>query len=972
MPTFLESLSFQLLPTEGVNPLTYSSSQFSLTQGKELDFNPISEPLALLVYKDFAKIPPLENLLHEHEHEHEHKLHEFQKIEFCNHKSRAINALDKQQVWQLAWQLVFKSLEQTQGDWTTLNKTQHIEQFLETRMQQSLAFIDAELRKHINSFAIDNGYTSINNKYEQETANKFYSQNIVYQTMSGNKEHKYEHIMLPKKEKAQEKFKADLQASPEVLIILQYMTERKKYSEKPAVSIKNFNKAAESIRPLCQAEEAKKLYPLLVHELEWASPPKNELPFIAWVKSAYKSVEKFFTTKPATEVSTLFNKLYTHTFGENKPTAAEMVKAFNQVKLVTPNALGSSDFLDSFISQKLDALANEVKNSEKWSFLGFFKKQDENILQQKVAFLREINNLNKNGKLNLYSLKIAEKNYSIVWNRKKFAEAQFRPITSEIINHLYRKQPDVSKLAEILYQFKEKQFGAGSEDAKTFFKETFGVELQLTAWRDLLKCSGDGVKEQLKELFNAYFTSKYHADYETRLNKTLNPGEQDLKNILQNHFWSKVENGEEDMLNITQELENLAGPSEHIDIDDINSETGTFLDKEQLKEALKYFKDNPEKVKYVVRDEKSKKLYSVKKLDERHGSLPSLLITYTHHSKDVSKKTLTSSKNKENGGSQVARGGFGKIVLEHKIPEEVICSGNYSVKDRMSYQWFVCKGLFPENKDEDEIIRLVLEEKEIGKTATDKPVYFVHRTSDNQSKKNELHIPIILGKDLFNWIGDKRYLRYNKEVKPYLAAVTVILLQKLRETSEAGIINCDLKLENFMLHIDKNAEIHVKLIDWGLAKYVETITPGYQAGTPFHIAPWLLPNNELGIQSNHIKNLDTELWALGYLIKETLAHAYVTAFWDVNGMPHTEQVIKYTLNESLNLNDQEKALFELSNKLMNYGDNMGQEGNSPAGYTKQDLHDFINMAKQIALIGKPSKTPPTPARLPCADLIFGV
>ena len=103
----------------------------------------------------------------------------------------------------------------------------------------------------------------------------------------------------------------------------------------------------------------------------------------------------------------------------------------------------------------------------------------------------------------------------------------------------------------------------------------------------------------------------------------------------------------------------------------------------------------------------------------------------------------------------------------------------------------------------------------------------------------------------------KKYNTFPEEWTVFLAAEIVLGLEYLHE--KMNVIYRDLKPENIML----TRSGHIKLIDFGLSKYLKTNQKAQTfAGTPEYLAP------EMFLKKGHNKAVD--LWSLGIIIFQML------------------------------------------------------------------------------------------------------
>ncbi|KAL8974094.1 MAG: hypothetical protein Q9197_001662 [Variospora fuerteventurae] len=130
-----------------------------------------------------------------------------------------------------------------------------------------------------------------------------------------------------------------------------------------------------------------------------------------------------------------------------------------------------------------------------------------------------------------------------------------------------------------------------------------------------------------------------------------------------------------------------------------------------------------------------------------------------------------------------------------------------------------------------------------------------------------------------------RYLRsagrFDLNTARFYAAEIVLILEFLHNVQ--GIAYRDMKPENILI----DAEGHLKLVDFGFAKKVETRETYTLCGTPEYLAPEVIRNSGHGTA--------VDWWAFGILVYEFLVGT--PPFWDNNPMKIYEKIcvgkIKY-------------------------------------------------------------------------------
>lgn len=72
-------------------------------------------------------------------------------------------------------------------------------------------------------------------------------------------------------------------------------------------------------------------------------------------------------------------------------------------------------------------------------------------------------------------------------------------------------------------------------------------------------------------------------------------------------------------------------------------------------------------------------------------------------------------------------------------------------------------------------------------------------------------------------------------------AIGTQLALGITEMHQAGLVHRDIKLENVLCRIDSKKQPHIKIIDYGVACYLPSMTGACNtyAGTPVYIDPWL-------------------------------------------------------------------------------------------------------------------------------------
>ncbi|KAI4130662.1 MAG: hypothetical protein LQ338_001639 [Usnochroma carphineum] len=132
-----------------------------------------------------------------------------------------------------------------------------------------------------------------------------------------------------------------------------------------------------------------------------------------------------------------------------------------------------------------------------------------------------------------------------------------------------------------------------------------------------------------------------------------------------------------------------------------------------------------------------------------------------------------------------------------------------------------------------------------------------------------------------------RYLRnagrFDLNTARFYAAEIVLILEFLHNVQ--GIAYRDMKPENLLI----DAEGHIKLVDFGFAKKVETRETYTLCGTPEYLAPEVIRNSahfDNSLKPGHGTAVDW--WAFGILVYEFLVGT--PPFWDNNPMKIYEKI----------------------------------------------------------------------------------
>ncbi|KAK5707660.1 hypothetical protein LTR97_000198 [Elasticomyces elasticus] len=130
------------------------------------------------------------------------------------------------------------------------------------------------------------------------------------------------------------------------------------------------------------------------------------------------------------------------------------------------------------------------------------------------------------------------------------------------------------------------------------------------------------------------------------------------------------------------------------------------------------------------------------------------------------------------------------------------------------------------------------------------------------------------GGEVFSYL--RRARRFNEPTSQFYAAEIVLILEFLHE--KEGVAYRDLKPENILI----DAEGHLKLVDFGFAKKIESRETYTLCGTPEYLAPEVIRNTGHGTA--------VDWWAFGILIYEFLVGQ--PPFWDQNPMKIYEQIVE--------------------------------------------------------------------------------
>ncbi|KAF2672994.1 Pkinase-domain-containing protein [Microthyrium microscopicum] len=130
------------------------------------------------------------------------------------------------------------------------------------------------------------------------------------------------------------------------------------------------------------------------------------------------------------------------------------------------------------------------------------------------------------------------------------------------------------------------------------------------------------------------------------------------------------------------------------------------------------------------------------------------------------------------------------------------------------------------------------------------------------------------GGEVFSYL--RRARRFNEPTSQFYAAEICLILEFLHE--HEGIAYRDLKPENILI----DADGHLKLVDFGFAKKIDSRETYTLCGTPEYLAPEVIRNTGHGTA--------VDWWAFGILIYEFLVGQ--PPFWDQNPMRIYEQIVE--------------------------------------------------------------------------------
>ena len=194
----------------------------------------------------------------------------------------------------------------------------------------------------------------------------------------------------------------------------------------------------------------------------------------------------------------------------------------------------------------------------------------------------------------------------------------------------------------------------------------------------------------------------------------------------------------------------------------------------------------------------------------------------------------------------------------------------------------------------------------------------------------------IEGGELFSLL--RKSQRFPNPVAKFYAAEVCLALEYLHSKD---IIYRDLKPENILL--DKNG--HIKVTDFGFAKYVPDITYTL-CGTPDYIAPEVV--------STKPYNKSVDWWSFGILIYEMLAG--YTPFYDSNAMKTYENILNAKLKFPSFFNEDAQ---DLISKLVTR-DLSARLGNLQKGSEDVKNHPWFNEVVWEKLITRNIETPYEP------------
>lgn len=192
----------------------------------------------------------------------------------------------------------------------------------------------------------------------------------------------------------------------------------------------------------------------------------------------------------------------------------------------------------------------------------------------------------------------------------------------------------------------------------------------------------------------------------------------------------------------------------------------------------------------------------------------------------------------------IGKGSFGKVYL---------------VRHRISGKYFAMKVLSKADIVKANEVRHVIMERNILRQLNSS--FVVSFVGSFQDKKHlYIIMEYVIGGELFTQMTLKK--KFSPDTARFYAAEIVLFFEDIHSRK---IIFRDLKPENILI----DAMGHIKLTDFGFAKYLKKGKIRTFCGTPQYIAPEMIVNAEKGIHTGGY-GLSVDYYALGILIYEML------------------------------------------------------------------------------------------------------
>ncbi|KAL8678549.1 MAG: hypothetical protein Q9186_005094 [Xanthomendoza sp. 1 TL-2023] len=148
------------------------------------------------------------------------------------------------------------------------------------------------------------------------------------------------------------------------------------------------------------------------------------------------------------------------------------------------------------------------------------------------------------------------------------------------------------------------------------------------------------------------------------------------------------------------------------------------------------------------------------------------------------------------------------------------------------------------------------------------------------------------GGEVFTYL--RRRKRFDVDTARFYAAEIVLILEFLHTVQ--GIAYRDMKPENILI----DAEGHLKLVDFGFAKKVESRETYTLCGTPEYLAPEVIKNSGHGTA--------VDWWAFGILVYEFLVGQ--PPFWHQNPMKNYEMICGGKIKFPTDMDPEARSLIE--------------------------------------------------------------